>query len=808
MSQTSSGGDAGARRIWLLSAALTLVALLGTGTLPTPAQTSQTFLSLAAMTGAFVIFEWQTISIRLAKQTTSLTLSEIPLVIGLFIVSPVVLVVSRVLSVLISSLLVIRQQPFKAAYNAAFMWLETLLCVVAFQLVAPSDVGDALRVSVVVLLVAIITAFGSTAAMSAAVSAYRGQLKVIRPASVLYQTFGPAFASAAFGLLTLAIWEASPWLTWAPLLTVIVLYLGYRSHIDLIHLHERLGQVLTFTRDTSGGDGDDTVLAQVLGTTRDLGGVHRAGIVAHTADGQVLSTIGDFGDRQAQNLLEGTISESDRTTTLTWPLGENSAFTLIVQTDPDGPSSSVLAGTISQIVNHASVALSNASKSAALREQAEDAARRALVDSLTGLPNRSALLKEIAKILSAEMPFATLLMDLNNFKEINDALGHSAGDDVLIEVSKRLQPMAEDLLLVSRLGGDEFAVLVAGDEAVARRTAQRILREVRRPVRVGQYSLQVDGSIGIAMYPEDGKDAVELLKHADLAMYDAKASSEKVVTFGAAAAGRAFRQLEVSTRFRDALGDREIIAAYQPQIELKTGRLVGVEALARWHDNELGQVLPEEFIRVAEQSGLLQELTDVVLDDALHWHCEWAREGLDVPVSVNVSPRSLLDIGLPRRVDRLLAHHGADPTNLTLEITESSVISDPGRSLIVLNELAELGVRLSIDDFGTGYSSLAYLQRLPVREIKIDKSFVLPIAADPDSSTPLVGGILRLCHELGFEVVAEGIETAAIQLTLETMACDRGQGFHIAFPMPPQHLPDWSRARDRNASDATPEPTY
>ena len=783
--------DAGERRIWWLNAALAIPAALAVAALPLPPTSPDTAVSLVAVTAAFLLFEWQVISIRLATQTTSLTLTEIPLVIGLFVVNPIVLVAARILSVILGTVLITRQQPFKAAYNVVFMALETVLCVAVYRLIDPVSPMDAARVSTVVLLVAVITAVGGSLAMSVASSTYAGRLRLRMPTAVLHQTFGPALASAAFGLLVLIVWAASPWLAWAPLLTVLVMYLAYRSHIDLIALHERLGQVLDFTRDTSGGDGNDIVLSQVLGTTRELGGVRRVGIAARTPDGRVLGTIGDFSERAAQGLLDEDAGRSSRNTTLFWHLGEHEPFTLIVQTDPEIPASQDLSGTISQIVNHASVALSNASKSAALREQADEAARRALVDSLTGLPNRSALLKDIARRRSEQVPFATLLMDLDNFKEINDALGHSAGDDVLIEVANRLKALNDGVLLVARLGGDEFAALVSGDQTVARKTAQQILQAVRRPVKVGQYSLQVGGSIGIAMFPDDGHDAVELLKHADLAMYDAKASEESIVAFGAAAAGRAFRQLEVSTRFRDALGERDIIAAYQPQIDLETGRVVGIEALARWHDTELGQVLPEEFIRVAEQSGLLQELTDVVLDDALKWHRRWSDDGLVIPVSVNVSPRSLLDIGLPKRVANLLAHHELGADVLTLEITENSVITDPGRSMVVLNELADLGVRLSIDDFGTGYSSLAYLQELPVQEVKIDKSFVLPIATDPDNATRLVGGIMRLCHELDYEVVAEGIETAEVQSILRGMTCDRGQGYHIAFPMPAAHVPEW-----------------
>ncbi|HUG86898.1 MAG TPA: bifunctional diguanylate cyclase/phosphodiesterase, partial [Euzebya sp.] len=393
--------------------------------------------------------------------------------------------------------------------------------------------------------------------------------------------------------------------------------------------------------------------------------------------------------------------------------------------------------------------------------------------------------------------FATLLLDLDHFKEINDALGHAAGDEVLREVGRRLSTMQHDARMIARLGGDEFAVLIDGGQASGVEWANRLLTVIRAPVKVEPYALEIDGSVGIAVHPDHSTSADELLSYADLAMYEAKAERLGVSIFGTAAAGQAVRHLAISTSMRTALGQGQITAVYQPQIDLRTEQIVGVEALARWTHPELGPIRPEEFVRVAEQAGLLHELTDAMVDDALQWQRRWAADGFDLQVAVNINPRTLLDAELPRRLARAVDQHSVAADRLTVEITEGSVMTDPPRTRAVLARIHDLGVKVSIDDFGTGYSSLAYLQDLPADEVKIDKSFVLPMAGRR-TALPLVSGIIRLCHELGFTVVAEGIERSEVQATLRGLGCDRGQGFVIARPMAAEDITTWALAhRDR-----------
>ena len=421
-------------------------------------------------------------------------------------------------------------------------------------------------------------------------------------------------------------------------------------------------------------------------------------------------------------------------------------------------------------------------------------------DPLTGLSNRTVLCARLDAELARRAPvedgrtgsLAVLLLDLDRFKEVNDTLGHHVGDALLQVVAQRLRQALPPSATIARLGGDEFAIVLtnldeAGDEA--RVYAEAIVTSLATPVRLDDALLSSEVSIGIAVVTQ-GLSSSDLLRHADTAMYTAKTGSEPVVVYSAALDyGRAER-LALATDLQSALEGDEFVLLYQPKLSLKTGHIMGVEALVRWEHPELGLLEPGSFIPLAEATGLVEPLTRIVLAKALRQCRDWATSGLHLSVAVNLPARSVANPALPGAVTELLRIHGVDPSQLILEITEASVMDDPERSVPVLEKLAATGVTLSLDDFGVGYASLSFLQRLPVRELKIDRSFVTGLAdphAEP-AGTLLVRSILSLASGMELRVVAEGVEDEHCLHALHELGVDVAQGFYVGRPMDPESL--------------------
>jgi diguanylate cyclase (GGDEF)-like protein len=416
---------------------------------------------------------------------------------------------------------------------------------------------------------------------------------------------------------------------------------------------------------------------------------------------------------------------------------------------------------------------------------------QALHDALTGLPNRLLFKDRIETALHgrSKLQSAVMLIDLDHFKEINDTLGHHAGDVLLQEVAARLSAELAGAGTVARLGGDEFGVLLpemerSGDAMVV---AQRLLGRLREPFTIEGLTLEVDASIGIACHPAHGDDVEQLNQRADIAMYAAKEGGRGFVMFEPQLDRYSPRRLALAGALRQAIVDGEIILFFQPKADLATGRIVGVEALARWQHPELGLIGPTEFVPIAEQTGLIGPLTSHVLNEALRQVREWRDGGLELSVAVNLSARSFLDAQLAAEIPPLLERWGVGADMLELEITESMLMIDPGRAKATLDRLSAIGLSLSVDDFGTGYSSLANLKRLPVDGIKIDKSFVMDMAHDP-SDAAIVRSTIDLAHNLGLRVVAEGVENQESWRRLREQGCDLAQGFHVSRPLPGDEL--------------------
>jgi diguanylate cyclase (GGDEF)-like protein len=393
-------------------------------------------------------------------------------------------------------------------------------------------------------------------------------------------------------------------------------------------------------------------------------------------------------------------------------------------------------------------------------------------------------------------PAALLLIDLDRFKEVNDTLGHDHGDRLLEQVAGRLQRALRRDDTLARLGGDEFAVLLRGvpDRAAAVELAGRLQNALERPFTVNGVVAVLDASIGIAHCPDHGTDVNLLVQRADVAMYDAKRGRTRIETYSEERDPYSAERLQLLAELRSAIQSGQLVLHYQPKITLADGgeRVTGVEALVRWNHPTRGLLPPSEFVPLAERSGAIGDLTRWVLDTALRQCRAWRDAGLDLTMAVNLAAPNIADATLPDAVAALLERHGVPGDRLECEISEHTVMADPVRATDVLARLRALGVRLSLDDFGTGHSSLAYLKRLPLDEVKIDRSFVAGMAEDENDAV-IVRSTIDLARNLGLSVVAEGVETAEIMDGLAALRCDTAQGFHVSRPLPADRLVRWLR---------------
>jgi diguanylate cyclase (GGDEF)-like protein len=422
-------------------------------------------------------------------------------------------------------------------------------------------------------------------------------------------------------------------------------------------------------------------------------------------------------------------------------------------------------------------------------DEAARQAHEASHDPLTGLANRVLLNARTTQALEqADGVTALLLLDLDHFKEINDTLGHAAGDLLLQEVARRLGRSVRSEDLVARLGGDEFAILLAGlhDSKDAEPVAAQVLAMLGEPVEYEGLHLSVEASIGIACYPDDAGTAEELFRRCDVAMYQAKNERGAWLRYDALRDDTSVQRLALVGELRTALDD-QLVVHFQPQVDLVTGAVVGAEALVRWNHPTRGLLQPGEFVGVAEQSGLVRPFTLRVLDLAVAECASWQAPGRQLSVAVNLGARSLLDRQLPDDVAGVLARHGLSPHCLVLEITETTAASELEVVEEVLGRLRRLGVEISVDDFGTGYSSLAFLQRTAVHELKVDRSFVAGMLVN-DNDLALVRATVSLAHSLGARAVAEGVESQALLVALTSLGCDAAQGYHLGRPMPADQL--------------------
>ena len=460
----------------------------------------------------------------------------------------------------------------------------------------------------------------------------------------------------------------------------------------------------------------------------------------------------------------------------------------------------------------ARVAQRNLGLAIELREQADENKHLALHDPLTDLPNRSLFHDRVGSAISMagrnNHGVSVVLMDLDRFKEINDALGHHNGDSLLKEVSRRLVSVVRASDTVARLGGDEFAVLVpaiAGPESVTR-VVEELLRAFERPFELEELVLNVEASMGLAIYPQHGLDSGTLIRHADVAMYASKHSRAGYEVYQSTRDEHTRDRLALVEGLRKAVANGEFALHYQPKVDVATGRVVGVEALLRWYHNG-NFVPPSLFIPLAEHTGLIGLMTMWVIETVARQSRTWEDSGLSLNIAVNLSMRNLFDRGLPRQIGEAIAQRGMAPERLELEITESGIAADPIRAEAVLADLSAMGILLSIDDFGTGHSSLSRLKRLPVDELKIDQSFVTNMVQDK-SNAAIVRSIIELGHNLDLRVVGEGVETVGALAQLRAFGCDIAQGYYLGRPLAAAGFLAWLESYSWEAKTLEGDPSY
>lgn len=772
--------------------------------------------------------------VEFRRETYTFTLSEIVLVLGLFFATPMALIGGRLLGEFLFLTIRERQPIRKLVVNLSAFLAETVVLVGVQQtLLGSLDARE--PVSWLVALIAVVAA--ELVGFAAVATAVRWHGGPITFRSILQIGMITAPANTSLTLVICVLLDVEP--KAVPLLAGVALFLlaTYRAHSSLRQRYNSLSLLYDFTHLVNGARQPEHVLDAMLAQAKDLLRAERAefwlfvaghGVQRHIVndsghtkvDQELPAGIGSIitshfthsGD--ALLISKNTRSASERAV-LTEIGAEDSLIAPIYDGDnligfvavADRLSEMSTFGEqdarmFATLARHAGVALQNGRLIQRLHDQARQREYEALHDPLTGLANRVLFADRLAarfKVGNHGQPDIKIaLMDLDGFKEINDTLGHQSGDRVLIEVSRRLVAAVNDRTLVVRLGGDEFALLAPPETSLAEveGMCRTIRSDVAAPILIDEITVNMGVSIGMATAPRDGDDAETLIRRADVAMYAAKSGHGAGVCFyDADRDENTPRRLSLAHDLRLAVNDCQLGILFQPKVSLIDGRMTGVECLARWYHPTLGVIMPDEFIPLADRIGVSGALTAAMLTNALEAAEQWHLHGNNWGVAVNVSMRNLLDPELVAVVRRLVGQSTLPASALTVEITETHVMSDAVRTAHVLEELASLGVRLSIDDFGTGYSSLAYLQRLPVDEVKIDKSFVQGLTAGSGADA-IVRSVLDLARNLDLWVVAEGVEHVEALERLRSLGCQEAQGFYFAKPMSARDIEQFALAQD------------
>ena len=818
------------RSIWALLAPVFLVGVALAALLwgVSPGLDAESFSPLWFVV-PFVAAEVVEIRLRHHGRTGYVTMTSVPLVVGFFLVEPFWLLVVHVLAT-VGALVAQRLRVAIVLYNATIALLSVASGLMVMRVLSghPTQLGVRSMVAVFVGAAAVaLVSFGAFLLLDR----LRGRSAGTGIKDTLVLALSAELFNATFGFIGLRVIIEDRWSVVPVALLVAFVVVAYRAYSRLLNNHESLERLYESTRDVERPADHRASIQALLDQTLELLGAdlaelaflptedHPAMVLIAGRDrhfeesvgpaaehvvrervsdllgaglGPSIEAIPQFDQQAAAQLERQTI-----TAALNGPGGL--VGSIRVSMNHGGSFTEADRQLLEMFANHASVALHNAKLIDRLRAEVAEREHQALHDGLTALPNRVMFDLQTRQALDHRSEgelVAVVLVDLDRFKEVNDTLGHDRGDELLEEMGQRLSRLAADEgLTVARLGGDEFAVLLRrrSDEGI-RAMALRVQEVLEAPIEIAGVLVDVGASLGVAVAPADGDDATTLLQRADVAMYVAKSDHRDVVFYEPETDPYSPQRLSLAADLRRAVAAGEIEPHFQPVTSLATGEPISVEALARWTHPTFGVVPPDVFIPIAEQSGLIRELTFHMLDRSLYHVRRWRTAGLDLRVAVNLSVRQLGDDDLVESIAQHLALAGVAPSCLTLEVTEGTIMSDPARAIAVLEDLHALGVGLSIDDFGTGYSSLNQLKRMPVTQLKIDRSFVSALPNDRDDAV-IVQSVINLGHNLGMRVVAEGVENRAHLDYLRDLGCDYVQGYYLSPPLPSAELLHWMRRR-------------
>jgi diguanylate cyclase (GGDEF)-like protein len=764
----------------------------------------------------FAVAQTIVLHFEVRRHSFNLQLAEIPLLLGLFYLPALPLILARVLSLILVQAWQ-RYSAVKIVFNASAVGLAITVAAMIADL-GPDNVGPATWLFLG-------AAVGATTAITiASVTGVISLVQGLPPLRDLGRTCLSVLVVVAVntivGLIVLLVVAQNPWAIL--LLTALgaMLLMAYRSYAQLLLQHRSLSEVYDLTQAMSGAGRDGTVPEVLLARARRMlqveyvtlwlpaQGRYPELMLSAREDSPGLLDVSNTPPalREAAIVSKATVFATPKVgpaehraalrsagvkDAIVVPLRSGDAVIGTLEATGRLNDNSYLRSPDVRLLEtlgaQAAVAMENSRLVDRLRFDAYH-------DALTGLPNRRrvlALLEEAVKVRAPGEVVAVLLVDIDGLRDVNDSLGHDAGDRMIIEVASRLRRFAPAAALVGRAASDEFVVtqrLADADEAMV--LAVRLRDALQEPMQVDTITLDVDVAVGVAVHPDQGTDAEALLRAADLAVQSAKQYATPVQLYQPSLQSRSSQRLGLAADMRRALESSEVEVYFQPKVALPDRRVVGVECLARWEHPTHGQVSPADFVAIAGHTGQLGRLTEIVLREGLRRARGWLDAGRPLPVAVNLSARTLIDPTFPPTVAQLLQEYDVPSSLLTLEITEDGMVGEPDRPMSTLRRLNELGVRLAVDDFGTGYSSLSYLRRLPVDEVKIDRSFVQGMATDT-GDLAIVRAVVDLARHFGLLVVAEGVESERTVNLLEGLGCDVGQGFLFSRPLPYERFEAW-----------------
>jgi diguanylate cyclase (GGDEF)-like protein len=833
--QVFIAGTSGSTRVWLFTLLLGAVtAALALVIVPVAAPVAAPIvLPVWLLVAGFYLAEAKVIHLHIGRSAHSFSMSEIPLVAGLFLVSPPVFIVARVVGSGLALVFSRRQLGVKLAFNLVQFSLASVISVGIVHLAVAPGRAFGPAVWVAVLLVALVENVIGVLSVSTAISLAEGTAQYRRIPEMLRIGIVVSLTNASLALMGLTVLWANPESVWLFVLPTLTAALAYRAYISERQQHQSIELLYESTRILQRSPQLDTALISLLDHARKM---FRADIAEirllprHEGDdilrcqvgpGDAIEVMQPMGPAVDDPILIDAVTERQgrlvdlpstdepdgsgrrrvRKALVAPLLGESTLVGTILVSDPLSDISTFEPEDLKlfeTLANHTAIALENGRLEQSLEQLGrlkEELHHQASHDPLTGLANRSLFTQVVASRLEARDPGGmvpiVLFVDLDDFKLVNDSLGHAAGDALLIAVGDRLHSVLRASDLAARLGGDEFAVLLRDtpDMKAAMRVANRLTAVMGPFFQIEGRDINVRASVGVAAGRPGVDTAGDLLRNADVAMYSAKARGKgRVVVFESSMHEAVMARAQLSADLEHAIAAREFVLQYQPIVEIATGRMVGVEALVRWEHPERGRIGPDDFIRVAEESDSILEIGRWVLSQA----CEQVREwhGLSTEsftVSVNISARQLVQPDFVDEVLTIIREAGVEPTEIVLEMTETSMLQDSAATRAKLQDLRDAGIGVSIDDFGTGYSSLSYLQRFPVTTLKIARDFVDVDGLDADA-WELASAIVALGRALRLSVIAEGVEQWSQLGRLRTLGCEYAQGFYFARPLDPASI--------------------